>query len=139
MRVAVPRVTREQLGDQRGQRAGLEIALADLDQIDAGVGRAPRLRDQAGARRAGAAPAATAPPIGDQADHRVSSCSDTSRAVARGRRQIREIGEAGEQVDDAEAADRAAHEVVRQEASAAAATPARSSCAPRTPATTAAR
>ena len=33
--------------------------------------------------------------------------------------QVREIGEAGEQVDDAKAADRAAHEVVREDRAAA--------------------
>ena len=43
------------------------------------------------------------------------SCS-MSPGSSRPRRQTaREVGEAGEQVDDAEAADRAAHEVVRQE------------------------
>ena len=86
-RVAVPRGGGEQLDDQRGQRAGFEIALADLNQIDAGLGGVPRLRDQAARaprrrrRRAGQPPA-----IGHQADHRGSSCSETSARRDRARR-----------------------------------------------------
>ena len=56
-----------------------QVALADLDEVDAGVDGIPDLRDETGEHgiRPGAA-GDQAPPVGDQADHRVSSCSDTS-------------------------------------------------------------
>ena len=81
----MPRVTARSARDERRELAGLEIALAHLNQIDAGVHRVPRLRDQARARRrrrrAGAGQAA---PIGDQADHRAGVVgSDTSPDVVR--------------------------------------------------------
>ena len=87
-----------------GQRTSFEIALPDLDQIDAGVrphARTCAVRQSRRARRG--AGGDQAPPIRDQADHRVSSCGEIASRIARAANKQREIGEAGKQVDDAQA------------------------------------
>ena len=72
---------------QRGERRAVEIALADLNQVDA----APRLPPA----RACVAPASrAAAAVGDQADHHGSSCRSCALGALARRKDQREIGEA---------------------------------------------
>ncbi len=106
----------------RGRQIGrVEIALADLNEVDAGIDRrtAPAAEDTLARPGIGTVPA--------QPRRSVTRCRIRARpAYPRHRRSARraeaargehrhELGEAGHEVDDAETADGAAHEVVREE------------------------